>query len=91
MIDALSKWNSTARFTVYPGGGHDAWTAAYGTDSLYRWMLAQEKHEFSPCPVDSLRLSGCTGNYINDNQDTLKLRLTKGVLTMTNAQGDPGG
>jgi predicted peptidase len=40
MIDALRQAGVTdVKFTIYPQGEHDAWTATYANPDLYRWLL----------------------------------------------------
>jgi predicted peptidase len=39
MLDAILAAGGDARFTSYPGIGHDAWTEAYATPELYAWLL----------------------------------------------------
>jgi predicted peptidase len=39
MLDAVLAAGGDARFTSYPGVGHDAWTPAYATPELYVWLL----------------------------------------------------
>jgi predicted peptidase len=41
MLDAVLAAGGDARFTSYPGVGHDAWTPAYATPELYTWLLEQ--------------------------------------------------
>ncbi len=31
-------------YTVYPTGGHDAWTKSYNEEALWNWLFAQVKH-----------------------------------------------
>lgn len=40
MIDALRRAGvADVKFTIYPEGEHDAWTATYANPELYRWLL----------------------------------------------------
>jgi predicted peptidase len=41
MLNAVLAAGGDARFTSYPGVGHDAWTPAYATPELYAWLLEQ--------------------------------------------------
>jgi predicted peptidase len=34
-----------AKYTEYPGVGHNCWDNAYGTDELYTWLLAQSREK----------------------------------------------
>ncbi len=43
MAAALKEAGANARYTEYPGIGHNCWDNAYGTDELYTWMFAQTK------------------------------------------------
>lgn len=43
MIDAIKACGGSARLTVYPDVGHDAWTPAYADESLYDWLLKQRR------------------------------------------------
>ncbi len=40
---ALRAASPGVRYTEYPGLGHNAWDAAYGSDELIRWMLARRR------------------------------------------------
>ena len=46
-VAILNEMGGDVRFTVYPGVGHDSWTAAYDTPALYKWMFAQRNEYFS--------------------------------------------
>ncbi len=43
MVDALRACGGNARFTVYPGVGHDSWTQTYENHKLYQWFLQHER------------------------------------------------
>jgi len=43
IVDALKKQKAPVKFTVYPGVGHDSWTATYDNPELYTWMLQQKR------------------------------------------------
>lgn len=43
MVEALQSVDGNVRFTVYPGVGHDSWTAAYNTPELYDWFLSHSR------------------------------------------------
>ena len=43
MIDALKAVGSPAKYTEYPGVGHDSWTATYSNPGLYEWLFAQQR------------------------------------------------
>lgn len=42
-VDALKAAGGDVTFTIYPGVGHDAWTAAYATPELYKWMASKRR------------------------------------------------
>lgn len=37
------KANPAPKLTIYPGVGHDSWTATYNNPELFKWMLAQKR------------------------------------------------
>ncbi len=43
MVDALRACGGNARFTVYPGVGHDSWTQTYENPELYQWFLRHQR------------------------------------------------
>jgi predicted peptidase len=43
MQEALTKAGATAKYTEYPGVGHNCWDDAYGTDALYTWLLTHAR------------------------------------------------
>ena len=45
MHEALSKAGANAKYTEYPGVGHNCWDDAYGTDALYAWLLEQSRSQ----------------------------------------------
>ena len=44
MVNALKGLGSPVRFTIYPDGGHDAWTEAYDDEEMWNWLESQVKH-----------------------------------------------
>jgi len=55
MIAALKKVPeemkyAEAKFTVYPGVGHDSWTQTYDDPEFYKWLFAQKRLEPKPEP-----------------------------------------
>ena len=40
MIAAIRRHGGNPRMTIFPGGGHDAWTPALRTPGLIHWMFA---------------------------------------------------
>lgn len=45
IVDALKAVGGDVKFTVYPGVGHDSWTASYNNPALYEWFL---QHRSAP-------------------------------------------
>jgi dipeptidyl aminopeptidase/acylaminoacyl peptidase len=45
MVDALKEAGGNAKFTVYPGVGHDSWSETYENDELYEWFLSHSKKQ----------------------------------------------
>jgi predicted peptidase len=43
MVDALRSAGGGAKFTVYPGVGHDSWTETYENPVLYDWFLQHRR------------------------------------------------
>lgn len=43
MVEALRSAGGEAKFTVYPGVGHDAWTETYENPELYEWFLRHRR------------------------------------------------
>jgi predicted peptidase len=43
MMNALKAVGSPAKYTEYPGVGHDSWTATYSNPGLYEWLFAQQR------------------------------------------------
>lgn len=43
MVNALKRQKGNVKFTVYPGVGHDSWTATYDNPELYKWLLEQSR------------------------------------------------
>ena len=45
MIAALKEVGSPAKYTEYPGVGHDSWSATYSNPEFYQWLFAQQRSE----------------------------------------------
>jgi len=43
MIDAAKQAGAVAKFTIYPGVGHQSWGKAYTEPELESWILAKKK------------------------------------------------
>ena len=46
LVQIVRNAGGSARLTIYPDAGHDAWTQAYENPELYRWLLRQRRN---PC------------------------------------------
>ena len=40
---AITKAGGTAKYTEYPGVGHDSWTKAYDDQEMWKWLFAQKR------------------------------------------------
>jgi predicted peptidase len=43
MIEAVRKAGGKPKMTIYPGVGHDSWTATYANPEVLAWLFAQRK------------------------------------------------
>jgi predicted peptidase len=44
LVEAIrAKGGSKVKLTVYPGGGHDAWTQTYDDPAVWAWLFAQRR------------------------------------------------
>ena len=43
MVDAVKAAGGNPKFTIYPGVGHDSWTATYNSDEFWKWLLDQKR------------------------------------------------
>ncbi|WP_276500547.1 prolyl oligopeptidase family serine peptidase [Terrimonas pollutisoli] len=74
MVDALKKYNSNVKFTLYPDANHNSWDVTYNNDSLYSWLLAQKRFQFKPAAQPQSLLKEYEGIYVNNvNKDTVKM------------------
>lgn len=80
MVNASRRFGAPVHFTVYPTIGHSSWDSAYHKDSLYDWLLAQQKHRYveKKIPADLKRYQGV---YAGPDGDTVKISLMAGKLT----------
>ncbi len=39
LVEALRQFGGSVDLTVYPGVGHDSWTATYNNPGLYEWFM----------------------------------------------------
>ena len=42
-LEAIRGCQGVGKLTIYPKGGHDAWTDTYSTASLYEWLASQRR------------------------------------------------
>lgn len=42
-VDSLKALGSSVRYTEFPYVGHNAWSPAFATDELYKWLFSQTK------------------------------------------------
>jgi predicted peptidase len=45
MVEALTNSGGNAKYTIYPGVGHDSWIKAYNEVGLYEWMLSHTREK----------------------------------------------
>jgi len=43
MNEVLTKLGAQPKLTLYPGVGHDAWTATYDNQTMWDWLFQQKK------------------------------------------------
>ncbi|MEP7376976.1 MAG: prolyl oligopeptidase family serine peptidase [Chitinophagaceae bacterium] len=79
MVDALKKYNSNVRFTLYPDANHNSWEPTYNNDSLYTWLLAQKKFRQQAIAIAPQSLKECEGVYLNST-DSLRIVVENGKL-----------
>jgi len=79
MVDALKKYNSNVRFTLYPDANHNSWEVTYNNDSLYTWLLEQKKFRHQPITIPPQSLKGYEGMYVNKT-DSLRIVVENGKL-----------
>ncbi len=41
--DALKKSGGNVKMTIYPGVGHDSWTATYNNEEVWKWLFEQKR------------------------------------------------
>jgi len=72
MVDALKKYNSDVRFTLYPDANHNSWDPAYSNDSLYTWLLSKKKFRHQAITIPLQALKEYEGVYVAKT-DSIKL------------------
>lgn len=45
MVEAITKAGGNARLTIYPGVGHNSWSATYDNPEVYQWLLSHRRSE----------------------------------------------
>jgi predicted peptidase len=43
MVTAIKEADGNVRLTVYPGVGHNSWSATYGNPKTYEWLLSHSR------------------------------------------------
>jgi len=43
MVDAIKAAGGDAKLTIYPGVGHNSWSATYANPELYKWFLSHTR------------------------------------------------
>jgi hypothetical protein len=80
MMEALRKHNPQAKLTIYPEAEHDSWTETYNNDSLYTWLLGQQRKVHKAASMPASRLQEYTGAYSRTGKDTLMIVVENGKL-----------
>ena len=80
MVKATRRYNPSVRFTLYPDANHNSWDAAYSNDSLYQWMLSQEKFTYKEVPMATSLLKKYQGRYVGTNNDTVLIIISPNGL-----------
>jgi predicted esterase len=82
MVDSLKHYSSNVRLTIYPNANHDSWDTTYNDDSVYRWLLAQKKFNYTPVALSVTQLEQYAGVYKGPfGSDTI--RVADGKLMST--------
>lgn len=76
-LNELNKYTQKVNFTIYPNTGHNTWEQPFTKDSVYTWMLKQNRDKNLPSPVqleNNIR-ERYLGQYIlqDRKEDTLKI------------------
>jgi predicted esterase len=80
MVKAAKRFNNNIRFTLYPDANHNSWEVTYNNDSLYQWMLAQNKFSYIEKAVKASKLKTYEGSYIGPDKDTVQITATENGL-----------
>ncbi|MBO9570593.1 MAG: prolyl oligopeptidase family serine peptidase [Chitinophagaceae bacterium] len=82
MMNALKKYNPSAKLTIYPEANHNSWDSAYNNDSLYIWLLQQKKYHSERKPLKETELSEYAGAYVQEDHDTVHLIIQNSKLVV---------
>ena len=83
MIDALKKYNPSARFTLYPDANHNSWDRTYANDSLYRWLLSHKRKIPEEVPIEKSQLKKYAGEYISEFGEKITIQLKEEGLVIS--------
>ncbi len=81
MVKAAGRYNKNIRFTLYPDANHNSWDATYTNDSVYTWLLAQTKFNYTPKAVAFSILKTYEGFYAGPDKDTVQIIVADNGLT----------
>lgn len=85
LVKATKRFNDHVRFTLYPDANHNSWEVTYNNDSLYSWMLAQNKFSYAEKTVKTSVLKSYEGFYTSIDKDTVQI-----ITTETGLIAKPG-
>ena len=83
MIRAVRQYNPGAKLTLYPEAGHDSWTTTYNNDTIYTWMLAQNKSTRKRILLPDSELNDYRGVYVGKGTDTVYLTVKDNAILAT--------
>lgn len=63
MINVFKKCGGVSPLmTIYPTGGHDAWTRTYNDQAMWDWLLSQSKNSTTTPPANKAPIANAGGN-----------------------------
>lgn len=75
MVDSVRVYNKNIKYTVYPEGGHDAWSETYANDEVFEWMLQQRRIKYEEVAISDKKLTSFEGIYYNaEMEDTIQIK-----------------
>lgn len=80
MVKAAKRFNNNIRFTIYRDASHNSWDVTYNNDSLYTWLLAQNKFNYAEKAVKASVLKSYEGFFIGPDRDTVQIMATENGL-----------